>query len=262
MPESETFRGGAHLHQGMTHPIPLASWGPSPTNGILIAEQCIAFGLHGTGGPTQFGILNSARLMDPFSGLLDLEDNFYKEGYDAGHADGRAAGHLEGHQLGLEKGFENHLEIGRIYGRACIWAARMPSPSRTAGDASQHSMQMDTANSSSTPVSPAGLVAGDVGESVPTLPPLPDNSRLEKHIRTLLALVDPSTVSTENTEEAGANLEERLRRAKAKVKVIERMTGESGMHTGQNSTPGLNTSDSVAGGEENIEELSSTHVRT
>lgn len=75
-----------------------------------------------------------------------------------------------------------------------------------------------------------------ISPSPPTSPPLvstttdnnPNNPRLKKHILTLYALVEPASLSIQNTEEAVSDFDDRLRRAEGKVKIIERITGEGG----------------------------------
>lgn len=54
----------------------------------------------------------------------------------------------------------------------------------------------------------------------------PDIRRLQKHILTLYALVEPASLSIQNTEEAVSDFDDRLRRAEGKVKIIERIGGE------------------------------------
>src|SRR5690606_15367847 len=72
----------------------------------------------------------------------------------------------------------------------------------------------------------AGSVAAKVATKDSKLPRLPKNARLEKHITSLLSLVDPLTLEMENTEEALEEFEERLKKAKAKVRIIEKLVGE------------------------------------
>lgn len=87
--------------------------------------------------------------------------------------------------------------------------------------------------------------------SSPSIPPhllLSSNndrksSRLHKHILTLYALVEPASLSIQNTEAAVSDFDDRLRRAEGKVKIIERITGEEGDGSKRK------------GGEEGIEEL-------
>lgn len=54
----------------------------------------------------------------------------------------------------------------------------------------------------------------------------PNKARLKKHILTLYALVEPASLSIQNTEEAVSDFDDRLRRAEGKVKIIERITGD------------------------------------
>ncbi|KAK4162632.1 hypothetical protein QBC43DRAFT_321233 [Cladorrhinum sp. PSN259] len=167
---------------------------------------------------------------DPFDSLLNLEDNYYNQGYAEGAADGERAGRTEGRQLGLEKGYQKFFESGRLYGRAILWANRFSS--------SSSSSKSDLSSSSSEQIpespSPAPALAAVEGETVPTrtatkqLPPLPKNHRLEKHITALYALVETESLSTENTDEAVNDFDDRLKRAQGKAKIIERMLGEKG----------------------------------
>jgi len=73
------------------------------------------------------------------------------------------------------------------------------------------------------------------------LPPLPNNTRLEKHITALYALAETESLSTENTDEAVNDFDDRLKRAQGKAKVIERMVGEAPAKTGHPpESPGSN----------------------
>jgi hypothetical protein len=65
-------------------------------------------------------------------------------------------------------------------------------------------------------------------QNTPTsLPTLPANPRLDKHISTLYALTDSLTFDTANSEEAVADFDDRFKRAGAKAKIIERIIGPS-----------------------------------
>lgn len=55
---------------------------------------------------------------------------------------------------------------------------------------------------------------------------LPNNTRLEKHITTLFALVETDTLAKDNTDEAVNDFDDRLKRAQGKAKIVERMVGE------------------------------------
>ncbi|KAI1935563.1 hypothetical protein LOZ66_005103 [Ophidiomyces ophidiicola] len=148
--------------------------------------------------------------------LLGLEEGFYAEGYELGVTDGQRAGYNEGSIFGIEKGFDKFQEMGRLYGKAIIWAKRLPGEhgllhsSRTVNGASQ-----DPGGSSKS-------AACNVH-----LPDLPSNPRLEKHLTSFLSLVDPLTLPMENTEDAVAEFDERLKKAAVKAKIIEKILGES-----------------------------------
>ncbi|KAK4227580.1 hypothetical protein QBC38DRAFT_477328 [Podospora fimiseda] len=153
---------------------------------------------------------------DPFNTLLNLEDDYYNQGYAEGAADGALAGRTEGRQLGLEKGYQKFFESGRLYGRAILWANRFANA--TSSSPSQ---------SSSTSAPAAQNSASEAGkEAQKQLPPLPINPRLEKHITILYALVETESLSTENTDEAVNDFDDRFKRAQGKAKIIERMLGE------------------------------------
>ncbi|GAB1315171.1 hypothetical protein MFIFM68171_05381 [Madurella fahalii] len=190
---------------------------------------------------------------DPFDTLLTLEDDFYTQGYNQGHADGLVAGRTEGRQLGLERGFQKFVEAGRLQGRAIVWANRL-----RAKEAKQTSTGSPALNSSdSTGVQEGGgEIAGRSGvlgqgrsERVEVegerdrmeLPPLPHNPRLEKHVTALYALAETESLSTENTDEAVNDFDDRLRRAQGRAKIIERMVGEGQRGDGDSEThnPGV-----------------------
>ncbi|KAK2593900.1 hypothetical protein QQS21_008420 [Conoideocrella luteorostrata] len=135
---------------------------------------------------------------DPFDHVLNLEESFYQRGYTQGLADGTKAGRIEGRQFGMQKGFDKFLESGRLASRAVVWANRMaPTPDQAA--------------------TPNGA-----GKTC-TLPQLPSNARLDKNIKMLYALVEPDTLSTENTDEGVQDFDDRMKRAQGKAKVVERM---------------------------------------
>lgn len=141
---------------------------------------------------------------DPFDSLLSLEDQYYDEGYREGHRDGLQQSELEARLFGIEKGFEKFVTMGKLQARAKIWAARLPQKKDK----------------------------GDDAKGVRSLPLLAANPRLEKHTSTLLDLVDPTTLSIANTDDDVGDFDERLRRAQAKIKIIERMIGEEDLENG------------------------------
>ncbi|RCI16688.1 hypothetical protein L249_2001 [Ophiocordyceps polyrhachis-furcata BCC 54312] len=160
-------------------------------------------------------------MSDPLEDVLHLEDRFYREGYQQGLDDGAKAGRVEGRCFGMEKGFEKFLEGGRLAGKAIVWANRLPSQ----GDE-------DDGNDDAVTDRETETCRGDKDQPHKTgpptrcaLPPLPDRNRIDKHVRALYALVEPGTLSTENTDEAVQNFDNRIKRAQGKAKVVERIAG-------------------------------------
>lgn len=151
-----------------------------------------------------------------FDELLGLEEQFYDEGFQQGLTDGVKAGRIEGRTFGLEKGFEKYVESSRLYGKSLVWASRLPNSSSIPSNGE------GTVQDATVPVVPA-----ENGPSHSKLNLLPANQRLAKHIRILHALAESESLSTENTEEAVSDFDDRLKRALAKVKVIEKMLGEA-----------------------------------
>ncbi|PGH17046.1 hypothetical protein AJ79_01430 [Helicocarpus griseus UAMH5409] len=169
---------------------------------------------------------------DLLDSLLNLEEGFYKEGYELGVSDGARAGYSEGSVFAVEKGFDKFQEMGRLYGKAIIWAKRLPgdhglllNPANSTATATAKSSASDTSLKAN--LEQKDTVSSSIASTpTPSLPVLPPNSRLEKHIATLLSLVDPLTLSTQNSEDAVADFDERLKKAASKAKVIERILGE------------------------------------
>lgn len=143
---------------------------------------------------------------DPFDAVLNLEEQYYAEGYSAGVADGERAGLIEGRLFGMEKGFEKFLEMGRLNGRAKVWAARLEKGKSFAVK--------------------GGDGAGDLIGKEEELKPLRHSERLEKHVTTLCALSEIESLDMRNTEDAVGEFDDRYKRAVAKVKVIESIIGE------------------------------------
>jgi hypothetical protein len=163
---------------------------------------------------------------DHFDSLLTLEDDFYTQGYEQGHADGLVAGRSEGRQLGLERGFQKFVESGRLQGRAIVWANRLRlgmGSNKPAAAAAVNTAKSDSEGGGGRS-SDCGSGSDGVGKR--GLPPLPYNARLEKHVAALYALAETESLSTENTDEAVNDFDDRLRRALGRAKIIERMLGE------------------------------------
>ncbi|CCX32112.1 hypothetical protein FPQ18DRAFT_346818 [Pyronema domesticum] len=130
---------------------------------------------------------------DFFDGLLTLEEDFYAEGLALGRSDGELAGRTEGRVFGLEKGFDKFLELGKLQGRCSVWNARSDS-------------SLDTSIQISNP-------------------------RAQKNIEALaLLLTNPPF---KNDEDSVEEVEETLKRGRAKVKMLERMLGEKSEDAGE-----------------------------
>jgi Essential protein Yae1, N terminal len=186
---------------------------------------------------------------DSLDDLLNLEENYYQEGYRLGEADGTHAGLVEGKLFGVEKGFEKAMDMGRLSGKAEVWRRRFtvmtaplphpaPMSSSSKSEISTEQMQTEHALDAWTALSVNGL------------PPLAANARLGKHIDSLLSATDSASLSTANSDEAVAEFDERLAKAKAKAKVISNIIGEA-LHGG----------DVVTQGHRSIEESGSLSAR-
>ena len=197
---------------------------------------------------------------DPFDTLLSLEDDFYKEGYDLGISDGDHAGRVEGRLFGLEKGFEKFVAMGRLHGKSTVWAGRLPDASLGSGATGREEDGATTKAAlhvfgeyedvkSSQPASDASL--------------LPANPRLEAHVRTLYALTESSSLSTENSEKSISDFDDRLRRAKGKVKILEKLIGEPSLDEAidKDSSDASTRKMQKSKGEGSIEDVSSLHAR-
>jgi hypothetical protein len=126
---------------------------------------------------------------DIFSAALTLEDTAYATGHAQGLADGERAGRAEGRLFGLTHGFDKYLEIGRLQGRTDVWSKRV-----------------------------TGQQSGN--------DKLRGNLRVKRHVDSLLELTDPAHSPAVNDEEAVDAFEERVKRARAKVKMVEKILGE------------------------------------
>ena len=168
---------------------------------------------------------------DPFDTVQNLERQFYNEGYALGLEDGTKAGLLEGRFFGLEKGFDKFVEMGKLRGRSIVWSSRLSS---TGPHDLSISIPPDT--------SPSTLQeeAGHLGSPDETskeqgtrgaattyrLLQFPYGVRLGKHLHTFHALSEPESLDTHNSEDAVSEYDERLKRAKTKAKIIEKLIGE------------------------------------
>ncbi|KAJ6257219.1 hypothetical protein Dda_8106 [Drechslerella dactyloides] len=129
--------------------------------------------------------------VDIFDAVLNLEEDFYAVGYREGLNAGRTAGRLEGRALGIEKGFEKYLALGLIRGRTKIWHARTSAGESTNQDATFAI----------------------------------SNPRHVKHISALRTL--SANPPIRNEEDDVEEVDDRIRRGKAKVKILENTLKES-----------------------------------
>lgn len=157
--------------------------------------------------------------------LLDLESTYEAQGHADGLRDGRAQAHTSAKLFGLEKGWEKYLPMAQLRWRAERYAEMYGVPIDPA-------IALSTPGSSSSPSSadskPVAMQSDDTRQQQHA-------SRLQKHITTLLALTSANTLTYLNTDEAIGDFEERLKRAQAKCKVLERMLGGDGGAGGNNT---------------------------
>lgn len=181
--------------------------------------------------------------------LLDLEEQFYNEGYELGVADGAEAGYTEGSVFAVEKGFEKFVEMGRLYGKALVWAQRL-------ADAKPNEL----CEQSTPQVDRSDVLSLDPSSICKEMPKIPAHSaRLARNLATLLELVDPASLDMSNTEEAVNDVDERLKGAAVKAKLIQRAMGEGEDSLGAQSYAKDVTKPGDGTG--SIEDISSLNVR-
>ncbi|KAI1177223.1 hypothetical protein F4777DRAFT_577279 [Nemania sp. FL0916] len=178
---------------------------------------------------------------DPFDELLNLEEEYYREGYEEGLRDGAESGRIEGYSLGLRKGFEKFVEAGRLQSKAVVWANRIPKyqqrrqnhqPANPRQDDDTSRQEEDQTRVSAQPAEgedkprEGGLASLSTGNSR-QLPPIHSNPRLEKNIELLYGILEPGTLSTSNDDEAVNDFDSRMKGAQGKVRLIERALGEA-----------------------------------
>ncbi|KAI0424872.1 hypothetical protein F5Y09DRAFT_124602 [Xylaria sp. FL1042] len=186
---------------------------------------------------------------DPFDDVLNLEEQYYKEGYEEGLKDGTEAGRIEGYSLGLQKGFEKFVEAGRLQSKAVVWANRIPKYQQRRQQQIQQQDSTSSPRRGSEGDGDGKQEARETSEnSGERLPPIHSNPRLEKNIEMLYGLVEPGTLSTDNDDEAVNDFDSRMKGAHGKLRIIERVIGEgiTGRRVTALSSPGKN---------ENIEDI-------
>jgi len=192
---------------------------------------------------------------DILDSVLGLEDAAYQAGFEEGKADGAEAGYTEGRTFGFEQGYQKALEMGKLYGRALMLDACIANPNLISNQ---------TANPSHIGRAIANTLIADpknhhAASDTLKAPILSDNPRLKKHIDLLLKLTNPDTLPTENSDEAVEEFDDRMKKAVAKAKVIDRMI--AGPYNLTISGQATETQSQPAAGSGNIEELSNAAVR-
>ncbi|CRG85609.1 hypothetical protein PISL3812_02654 [Talaromyces islandicus] len=186
---------------------------------------------------------------DLLESVLGLEEKFYHEGYQLGLADGARAGYTEGSVFAVEKGFSQALEVGKLYGKALVWNQRfLSSTLDKSGGASSSAVRGDD-----TPAVHTDLCYG--------MPEIRAESRVARNIQLLLGLVDPATLSLENTENAVSDMEERLKGAQVKTKLIQRSLGESDESPVSDASSSNKENRFQGDGSGSIEDVSSMRIR-
>lgn len=168
---------------------------------------------------------------DLLGDLLELEDGFYNEGFEAGVADSAYAGMLEGKVFGIEKGYDKALELGKLNGRALVWQRRQQNTAQSAPDKPPHTTSGGKSVSHQT-----------LDEALQAMNGLATNSRLVKHIETLMALSDTKNVANDNSDESVSQVEDAIAKSKAKAKIVAIAAGEP-LDAG--ATPVVGIEDSV-----------------
>lgn len=151
---------------------------------------------------------------DPLDAVLDLEEDFFQEGYNLGLADGERAGRIEGRAFGLEKGFEKYIAMGRLHGKAQVWAGSL-------NDMDETNKAQETVQEVKDPSLQGHLRELSGASSQVSI--TPSSARLPSHVRTLFALTELDSLSVENTEDSVSDFDHRLKRAEGKVKMIEKL---------------------------------------
>ncbi|OJJ49537.1 hypothetical protein ASPZODRAFT_128016 [Penicilliopsis zonata CBS 506.65] len=193
----------------------------------------------------------STTAQDLLDGLLDLEEDFYQEGYDLGAADGAQAGYTEGSVFGVEKGFEKFVELGRLYGKALVWTQRLADSTRKEKSSTSQQPESGTSDVGDLVLDPSTC------ESMSGLPQ--SSSRLAKNLALLLELVDPASLGMENTEEAVNDADERFKGAVIKAKLIQRVLGER--EDTADIHPDAKEIQALGDGTGSIEDISSLKIR-
>lgn len=203
-----------------------------------------------------------------FDNLLNLEDQYYQEGLELGIADGTKAGRIEGRLFGIEKGFEKFFVMGEMNGRAS-YLLRQSHLSPSSSTAEEEEEQgIDSASSPLEIIDEKLNVLlkrfeDKVQTGATTNPRVrakeDHGERLTKQIQSLFDLTDSATLSSLNTEEATEDFDERRKRAKAKLIMIEKALDAKSSSSAANNKPV--SSDSPLAGDEATRGAGASGVR-
>ena len=114
----------------------------------------------------------------------------------------------------MENGFEKFVEMGRLYGKALVWAQRLANSKSDETSEATHQVQQQDSLS----------LDPSICNEMPRIPA--HSARLTRTLATLLELVDPASLDMSNSEEAVNDVDERLKGAAMKAKLIQRAMGE------------------------------------
>ncbi|KAK6334325.1 hypothetical protein TWF730_003540 [Orbilia blumenaviensis] len=126
-------------------------------------------------------------MTDLLDSVLNLEEEYYTLGHQEGSLAAAKTGRLEGRAFGIETAFQKYLTLGVIKGRTKVWSSRS-SISPTSTSESETKMAIT-------------------------------NPRHIKHLELLQTLT--TTPPIRNEEEDVEEVDDRIRRGKAKVKILE-----------------------------------------
>lgn len=190
---------------------------------------------------------------DQLLDFVDLENDYYLEGYHQGVKDGQVAGIVEGKIFGIEKGYEKAVEMGRLRGRVALWNSRLAGGSMNSfSPSATESELVGKAGLVHDPKLKAELPAIFGNDSARTLASWPVTTRVAKHLESVLSTTNPTLFSLRNDDDSSEDFELRLKRATSKVKIITNILGER-MDESHPSRPG--------DGSGSIEDISSLSVR-
>ncbi|KAL9619135.1 MAG: hypothetical protein Q9160_006224 [Pyrenula sp. 1 TL-2023] len=193
-----------------------------------------------------------AEIDDQLLDFVDLENEYYLEGYNQGVKDGQVAGMVEGKIFGIEKGYEKAVEMGRLRGRVALWHSRLigrsmnsvSPPATEGGQTSKAGLVHDPELKTRLPA----MFSDDLPEKLASLPV---TSRVEKHLESVFSTTTSTLLSLHNDDDSSEDFELRLKRATSKIKVITNILGEA--MDASNPGPGDGTG--------SIEDISSLSVR-